>query len=372
MGATVDSKRAQRVEIKSGDRGEVSAVFATLNVIDKDRDVTLQGAFKTGQEILISAYGHASWGGALPVGKGVIRETKAEAIMDGQFFMDTDHGRNTYQTVKAIGVRQDGSYGYDILDAEDGVFDGQDVQFLKSLDVQEASPVLIGAGVNTRTLSTKAAKEQAFKTIEAARNGASEYKAAIRPHEAPVSVKAWNPREAAAALGDTPTIIELRAAHAWSDPNGDPEAKASYGFGHHEPGGPANLRACLIGIGHLNGEKGAGIPDGDRRGIYNHLAAHLEEGDIEAPPIRSGSGGMVKQNDELAVVLADLASARERTWETRITRAAKGKSLGQTSVLLLEWITDELKAYRSLLDSPSEDAAREFLRFIAAQQRPGT
>jgi hypothetical protein len=44
-----------------------------------------------------------------------------------------------------------------VLESEDGVFDGRNVRVLKRLAVHEVSPVLVGAGVNTRTLATKAA-----------------------------------------------------------------------------------------------------------------------------------------------------------------------------------------------------------------------
>jgi hypothetical protein len=369
MGARVDSKSLTGVTIKNADKGEVSAVIATFNVIDKDGDYTPPGAFTEGQDVLISAYGHKSWEGALPIGKARIRTTKSEAIIDGQFFMDTTAGRDTFNVVKALGPHQQWSYGFDIKDSEPGTVGGQRVRILKSLDVHEASPVLIGAGVNTRTLATKSMKD-VLEAIEAQRStGVSEYKSAIRPHDSATTTKSWNPRAASDALGDLPSIVDLRAVHAYCDPDGDPELKGSYRFLHHDaPGSPANLRACLVGIGELNSAKAAAIPEPDRRGIYNHLSSHLEDGEVDAPALRGESGSVVKQSDELALVLADLASARERAWEVRKSRAVKGRTLGQTSVLLLEWITDELKAYRTLLDSPSEDAAREFMRFVQAQR----
>lgn len=60
-------KQLGRVEIKNADKGEVSAVFSTFNVLDSDNDVTLPGAFDEGAELPISAYGHASWQGAYPL-----------------------------------------------------------------------------------------------------------------------------------------------------------------------------------------------------------------------------------------------------------------------------------------------------------------
>jgi hypothetical protein len=150
----MDSK-SLRVEVKDADKGQVTAVVATMDVIDLDGDVTKQGAFTDGAEVLISAYGHASWGGALPVGKGVIRASKTDAVLDGQFFLDTTAGRDTFATVKALGSMQEWSYGYDAVKYSFGEQDGQHVRFLEQLKVFEVSPVLQGAGVGTRTLSAK-------------------------------------------------------------------------------------------------------------------------------------------------------------------------------------------------------------------------
>lgn len=150
-----ETKALTGVSIKDAAAGTVQAVFATLGVIDSDGDVTEKGAFEDGAAVRISAYGHTSWAGALPVGKGVIREAGEEAILDGQFFLNTQHGRDTFETVKGLEELGEWSYGYDIVDAAPGQFDGKDVQFLRKLKVHEVSPVLLGAGVGTRTLEVK-------------------------------------------------------------------------------------------------------------------------------------------------------------------------------------------------------------------------
>jgi hypothetical protein len=369
----VDSKTLSRVEVKSADKGEVTAVFSTFDVVDSDGDVTRSDAFEDGAEVLISSYQHTSWSGALPVGKGRIRTSRSEAILDGQFFMDTAAGKDTFAVVKALGERQQWSYGFDILDAEPGTFDGRDVQFLKRLKVHEVSPVLVGAGVNTRTLATKGAKPgDVVRAIEQARN-VSDYKAAVRPHETPVSVKAWRDVLAEATLQVAPSIGELRSMYAWCDPNGDPEVKASYRFPHHDsPGGPANLRACLIGIAKLNGAAaGPGIPEADRRGVYNHLAAHLQDGDREPPELRSAAGGALKFNEEAAAVLAGVDGLLARASDVMALRRTKGKALAAASVDLLEWTYDGLRDLRRLLDTPQDDAAREYARFVRTNLRTG-
>lgn len=148
-------KQFPRVEIKDEDRGEVEAVFSTFDVIDSDGDITLAGAFTDNSSVAMSAYGHRSWTGELPVGKGTIRETSKEAIFSGKFFMDTQAGSDTFRTVKEMGDLQEWSYGYQPKEWEYGERDGQQVRILKTLDVTEVSPVLKGAGVDTRTITAK-------------------------------------------------------------------------------------------------------------------------------------------------------------------------------------------------------------------------
>ena len=139
-----------------GDQGRFEAVFATLNVIDKDGDLTLPGAFGE-QQVIVSAYGHGSWGGALPVGKGRIFERGEEAIVDGQFFLDTQAGQQTYLTVKNVGDLQEWSYALPEIDYEMRDENGQRIRVLKRIRVNEVSPVLMGAGVATRLLDIKSA-----------------------------------------------------------------------------------------------------------------------------------------------------------------------------------------------------------------------
>lgn len=153
------------VEIKDEDQGVVTARFATLGVKDKEGDVILPGAFGE-QQVKVSAYGHGSWAGALPVGVGETREAGDEAIADLEFFMSTTHGRDHFETIKGLGDLGEWSFGFDILEeaAPDEEQREQGVErVLKRLAVHEVSPVLRGAGVGTRTLSVKcdacAAKE---------------------------------------------------------------------------------------------------------------------------------------------------------------------------------------------------------------------
>jgi len=150
--------KSVNIELKGEKEGSFVARIATLNVKDKDDDVTLNGAFPEGKEVLISAYQHNSWGGALPVGKAVIQENGEEVIATGQFNLKTDMGKQHYETVKFTGGLQEWSYGFKVKEWEVGEHEGDEVRFLKSVDPLEISPVLVGAGNNTATLGIKGDK----------------------------------------------------------------------------------------------------------------------------------------------------------------------------------------------------------------------
>jgi hypothetical protein len=361
----VDSKSFSRVEIKAGDKGQVNAVFSTFNVLDKDSDITLPGAFAEGAPVVISAYGHKSWEGALPVGDGVIRTTAKEAVLDGQFYMDTTHGADAFRTVKRLAERGLGqwSYGYDVQDADYGEMDGKQVRYLKRLSVTEVSPVLIGAGVNTRTLATKGLSPNNA-------GGAPvgfEYKAAIRPHDTEVYVGPWDAAAATKGIATDATVSDLRSMFAWVDPDGDPETKGSYRFPHHaKAGDPANIRACMIGIAALNGARGgASVPEADRKGVYNHLAAHLRDADREVPELRNGPGDGLKFNDEMSLVLYELDNLLDRASEVVALRAKKGRTpLSMGSSELLDWLDNDLRRLKFLLTPTEDEAAYEYLRFL--------
>lgn len=361
----MDTKRLSLVEVKDADKGEVSAVFSTFNVVDKDGDVTLPGAFTDGAEVVISSYGHTSWNGALPVGTGRIRTTDSEAILDGKFFLDTSAGRDTFKVVKRLAGRQEWSYGFDILDADSGVHDGMDVRMLKSLAVHEVSPVLVGAGVNTRTLSAKNADQDKAAPVL--------YKAAIRPHSTPATNRDWDASAVVSGIADDATVSNLRSVFAWVESGGDPETKSSYKFPHHHGvDGPANIRACVAGIAALNGARGGtSIPDDDRQAVYNHLAAHLRDADREPPELRSGDGSL-KNIDRLSGLLGELAEVVDGIREVGSSRATRGKALSSLTYEVLGWAEEDLTAVlgevRALKNTPHEAAALEYARLIQFQR----
>lgn len=350
-------KGLPRVELKDGDTGSFVAIFSTFNVVDKDNDLTLPGAFADGAKVPVSAYGHSSWEGKLPVGIAEIKQTQVEAQAHGQFFMDTDDGRNTHKAVKSLHGAGLGewSYGYEPQEFHFGEHDGKsDVRFLTKVGVFEVSPVLQGAGVGVRTLSVKGAAGDSLRN----------FGAAIKAHETETTDEPWNVNDVTSSLPTIATIGTLRDIYAWVNAKGDPESRSSYRVPHHVKSGSANVRACLMGIASLNAG-GSPVDSHDGPAVYAHLAGHLVDAGIVPPDYAPMAAGNLKLADEAALVLAGLASLRERAAEVLTLRAAQRKSLSGNTVRILEWISDELREYGSLLSTPTDEAAKEYLRYIA-------
>lgn len=152
-----DRKQVRSVRLKDEDEGKVRAVVATTGAVDADGDIIEPGAFGT-QDVVVSGFGHTSWEGAPPVGKGAVTESGDKAVADLQFFLDTSHGRDLFTTMKNLGKLGEWSFGFDVKgqrdptpsEREDGA-----VRVLEALEVHEVSPVLRGAGVDTGTLAAK-------------------------------------------------------------------------------------------------------------------------------------------------------------------------------------------------------------------------
>ena len=148
------------LEIKNDEKGEVAAVFSVFDKVDSDGDIVKAGSiksgFKSGDVPMVWAH---KWD--MPIGKGQIEQDDDKATFKGQFFMDTESGREAYNLVKAMGELQQWSFGFKVDDSEYGKFkkDGsdeeEDVRFLKGLTVYEVSPVLVGANQETYTMAIK-------------------------------------------------------------------------------------------------------------------------------------------------------------------------------------------------------------------------
>lgn len=153
---TIDLQTTNEVE------GKVEAVFSVFNEIDSDGDVVLPNSIKSGYgDAGVAMVWAHDW--KKPIGRGEIVQDGSKAVFKGQFIMDTQEGRDAYATVKAMGDLQQWSFGYEVMDSENGTFqkDGYstEARYLKELKVWEVSPVLVGANQNTYTVGVKEKSE---------------------------------------------------------------------------------------------------------------------------------------------------------------------------------------------------------------------
>lgn len=139
--------------------GSVRAVISTFDVIDSDGDVVKSSAIKEGTPVRLCYWGHR-WGD-LPVGKGVLHNDGKQAIFDGQFFLDTEAGAETYKTVKNLGDLQEWSWGFSVPKGgyKQGEQEGRSVRYITETIPYEVSPVLIGANPVTGTTDIKGASD---------------------------------------------------------------------------------------------------------------------------------------------------------------------------------------------------------------------
>ena len=115
--------------------------------------------------------------------------------------------------------------------------------------------------------------------------------AAIRVHHTDVVDKSLDKGEAEKRLPNKREV--LHEFYAWVDPDKDPDTKSAYRFGHHFVSsdgkvGAAAYRTTVVGIAELNGARaGTTIPDADRQGVWDHLAAHIRDFGKEPPELKS-------------------------------------------------------------------------------------
>jgi hypothetical protein len=119
---------------------------------------------------------------------------------------------------------------------------------------------------------------------------------AVGTHTTATSDAAWDAGVNEKRLDGPLTVDKARAAYGWYDGGAVEDGelpKSAAKFLHHEVNadgtvGPASLTACSSSIGALHGARGGtSIPEADRRGVYNHVAAHLRDAGREPEPFRS-------------------------------------------------------------------------------------
>lgn len=146
--------------------GYIKAVFATLDVTDKHGDVLLPGSvgkqftdFYPWNHGLKFGFMGPTQSGTEPIGQGKVYEEGNKAIFEGHLYMDIQKAADTYKLLKHRKRKQQYSMHLRNIKYIRGNRDGKDVYLIKKFRVGEVSPVGVGAGIGTRTLSLKSLEE---------------------------------------------------------------------------------------------------------------------------------------------------------------------------------------------------------------------
>lgn len=276
---------------QTGEAGEFEAVIATLNVVDKDGDIVMPGCLDGKTLNILPAHDSRH----VALGKSTIEERQngdaLEAVAVGKFNMDIQAAREWHSALKFDMDKENGpslqEFSWDLIptDARPETRDGETVRLLYAVDSKEMSMVLRGASVNTRTLAVKSHSDK------------------TETSSAP-----WNP------------IANARRA------KGQPDQYAHHFIGEDGEVGAASTRACLLGIADLNS---VGVSDPVyRKGLYEHLAGHLKDADIEPPDLLPESKPGLKLTDQIRFARWQTEAALERLQNVSAERAKAGRGVG--------------------------------------------
>ena len=159
------------IELKEdGDKRYIEAVFSLFDTIDSDNDVTKANALKsgyTGNKVPL-VWNH-DW--SKVIGRGIIETDNQKAVFKG-YFLNTEAGKEAYNTVKEMQDMQQFSYGFQVMKSSKGTHidsKGEEVpvRVLEDVKVWEVSPVLVGAQQNSFVQALKSGLEPVDEEIKA-------------------------------------------------------------------------------------------------------------------------------------------------------------------------------------------------------------
>jgi vacuolar-type H+-ATPase subunit I/STV1 len=189
--------------------------------------------------------------------------------------MDTEGGKETYRTVKNLEELGEWSFGFDRLDQEPGVWNGQHVNFLKQMQVHEVSPVLLGAGIGTRTTAMKSADGE---------------------------------------------------HNNWPEHHENCEEETC----------PADYQKCLSVIAKLNGARGGiDLSAEEKKALYDHIAEHIRENEEEPPELKSVDAENLTLSAHAGVVAEEIRGLSERLQELYEDRKNRERKVSEKSAHFL-------------------------------------
>jgi signal peptide peptidase SppA len=184
----------------------------------------------------------------------------------------------------------------------------------------------------------------------------------LRPHSTATTDGPWDGPGNKARLRNDGDENYYRSAFAWQDDAADATTKGAYKFIHHEVNadgdvGAANTNGCSQGIAVLNGGRtGTTIPDGDRQGVWDHLAKHIRDAGKEPPPLKSLEEIEV-QAAESGLSFADAVEVALRAIDSVVSGAEELRSLTGPKRAQLNALIERAQEMTALPDKQSEPVA---------------
>jgi hypothetical protein len=367
-----------QTELKDDDTGTFSARIATLNVTDKDGDLTVSKAFDNAKTVRVSRFNHSSAvRDDLPVGVASIREEGDAVIAEGKLNLQSAGGRELMATLKfeqEHNVQSEWSYGFTVLDSEYEQRDEQKVRILKKLNPFEVSPVMRGAGEGTATLAVKAATDFANLPLYD-RDYRWDSGAALK------RVRKWASKDGS---GDKDSMDwpKYKKAFFFYDPDDDssfggfklPFADITDGKLYAVP------RGIFAVAGVLQGSRGGvQISPEDQDHIkdtvdryYAAMRKEFDDDSIMAPWTKQAEGLSLKHEGDLALTAIDSLQTRInqladlRVKEGRTLSSANRKRLGSL-VQSMAGVVDDLSDLLAATETP-QDQMMGALADVAAFQ----
>ncbi len=176
------SRKTIRLKLEDAATGAVGADIATLDVMDKDGDITRKGFFGTQPAAIVQAH---DWGTVM-LGKGLITDEDGEkARFIGKLNTDPDDldARQLLSRLRFDMDKDNGppiiewSYGYEVLDGGDTRLDPKENDGARrelharpdgtaGARVPEVSPVVVGAGEGTGTTMIKTGGGASLRLVD--------------------------------------------------------------------------------------------------------------------------------------------------------------------------------------------------------------
>lgn len=238
--------------------------------------------------------------------------------------LDIGENPKAMQVYKLLKGRRvnNASFAYDVLDYEEATKDGEPepggmwgfpVVNITKVKLFETGPCLIGANQETEFLAVKNEPLAKRLPVKVAVKGALPVSAGPKA----TTDVAWDGAAAEANLSNDDGASVYRQVYAWVDPDGDPDAKSSYKFPHHQVDsggkvGAANVNACSAAIAALNGGRGGhSLNDTDRKGVYNHVKQHLVDSGRDPGDIAELATGDAQRSARARLSLSLVAGPTE-------------------------------------------------------------